>query len=450
MEELSVIEEKFTRCPQCQSFSLKVSDELSPNEKLKSMWVPVTVFKCNNCSYRYVEFGKFSDTLKRIFFSLIGRVERKWLLVAVPAAVIVILAGLFWLLPGGTEKPGNHIQPPPVDNTPIVKTEDTVKENTTPEDNKAEDPKSENTDDSKIDDQTKEEKSPEDDTPPVDQPGTEQTQTEQTEQKPDKPVQEQQPPETQEPEYTYIVLGNSNRFGVNWNTVAGGVQISRLSDGPLKQAGIRIGDTLSEVDGTPITNGNRLLQVRNRIFNGRKDEAVIKVVRDGEIIYFKLVKKVKEPAESTDSESSSAKVDPAPLSQAVKVFAQTSIKIRSSAPDRVSPSLKWSYSQKEINVRRSDNQRVWIAGDRTGNGKWAVDDQLIINGKAFDGLTQLHDRESGLLPEWTMCKPLDITSLVPPEKDTKLKIELADHGKRWGNTDIYIIVKPGTESKSTA
>jgi hypothetical protein len=422
MEEL-IIEEKFTRCPQCQSFSLKVSDDLTSKERLKNLLIPVTVYKCNNCSYRYVEFGNFTDTLKNIFFALVNRVERKWLLAVVPLAVIVAAAALIWLLPGNS----NNGTPPvdPVDKKPVVVkgAEDKKEEVKKEEVKKEEDPPPE----TKMPVDPVVENQGEGDTSPAD------TQT---------AVESTEPPAL--PAISaHIVLGNSNRFGVNWSRVERGVQISRLSDGPLKRAGIRLGDILAEVDEQKITSGNNLLGIRNLIFTGRKEEAVIKVYRGEETLYFKLVKRIKPQTRLEGSVPARPEATVTDASAGVvKVFSQTTIKMRSSAPDRVNDALKWSFSIKEITIRRSGSQQVFIAGDASGSGKWAVDDQLIINGNAFAGLNGTYEQESGPLPPQAKRIPLDITHLVPPERETVLKVELADHGKRWGNTDIYIIIKP--------
>ncbi len=125
----------------------------------------------------------------------------------------------------------------------------------------------------------------------------------------------------------------------------------------------------------------------------------------------------------------------------IKVFSATTIKVRSGAPNTVSPAYKWSFRKNTITIKREAHQHVYVAGDSTGTQKWAVDDQLIINGKVYEGLSASYNIKGGSLPESAKNLPLDITDLVPANQETPLRIELVDHGKFWANTEIYIVVK---------
>lgn len=89
MNELDVIEEKFTRCPRCRSFSVKLTTRFNLREKIKMLFIPLTAYKCDNCSYRFVEYG---------YFSLIYK--KNWLLVVLPLVVIAALS-LILFLPAG-------------------------------------------------------------------------------------------------------------------------------------------------------------------------------------------------------------------------------------------------------------------------------------------------------------------------------------------------------------
>jgi hypothetical protein len=412
-DEITVIEEKFTRCPHCRSYSVKVTKDLRSWEKFKGIFLPVTAFKCSNCSYRFVEYGRFIDTLKNLFISMTSRVERKWLLVVVPLGIIAIVTALLVFLEGNNEPAAQVENRPPVT---VDKKPNPVPEKQ-PEEKQQVQPS---------------EKQPEDKQPqvkPQDQP-------------PDQPpeIQVVKKPQDHLPVppaiAAYIELGNSNRFGVNWASVKLGVRITRLSDGPLKRAGIKLGDILAEVDDRQIMNGNWLIRIRNEIFSGRRDRALIKVVRDDAVYLFELVKFKREPP----GESS----EPTPLlkleSGAVKVFSGSTLKVRSTSPDREGESHRWFFLAKEITIRRNADQRVFVAGNATGTQKWGVDNQLVINGRTFKGITVPYDSNLRILPETSMCMPLDITSLVPPDRAVRLKVQLADYGILWGNTDIYIVV----------
>jgi hypothetical protein len=434
MNEIVVIEDKFTRCPQCRSFSVKVTTDLDSKERLKKVFIPVTAYLCNNCSYRYVEFGTFSTTLKKMVASwtgrirsAIGKMERKWLLAVVPLALVVIITALVIFLP----TIGSGDEPPPVKKDPVPIVE------------KQPEKSIEQKQEEKVEQipENKPEQKPEE-VPPINPEQTIEKKPEQLpEQKPEQ-LPEQKPeqvPAKSEPQITGdIVLGNSNRFGVNWKTVVKGVQIIRLSNGPLKKAGIRLGDILAEVEGQPIRNGNYLLKIRNEIFMGKRPGTVVKVLRNNGTYYFRLVKV--SGTKIINPESKAAK-QPVSETRVIKVFSRNSIKVRSSAPDTVSPANRWNFLRKVISLKRAQHQQVYIAGDASGTRKWGVDDQLIINGKVFNGLVANYTGKNGLLPSKVQCLPLEITNLIPPDKETRLRMELADHGQFWGNTDIYIIVK---------
>ncbi|MCP4217397.1 MAG: hypothetical protein GY765_22330, partial [bacterium] len=196
---------------------------------------------------------------------------------------------------------------------------------------------------------------------------------------------------------------------------------------------------LSEVDGTKITSGNYLQKLRNDIFRGRKKEALIKGYRNGKVMLYKMVKESQRTS-PPDSTPPSASASQPPSS--VMVCTADNLKIRKSAPDTVRSVNRWRFKRKRISIKRSPNQQVFVAGDSAGTAGWGVDDQLVINGKRFKGLTDTSPGLSGTtLASKAKRRPLEITHLVPSEKNTTLNIELVDHGILWGNTDIFIVVK---------
>lgn len=419
MNEVNVIEEKFTRCPRCRSFSVKKT-EANFIEGIKDRFVPVTVQFCNNCSYRFAEYGKFSVTY-----------NKNWLLVAVPLVVVAALVAVFFAISG--EKT-THMNPP--DKKPPVKeTKDIPPPPTTTIEKDLTEEKTEEKTESKpdeIESETPEVKEEEKD-PPV----------EITEDKPEITIENE------------IVIENSNRFGVNWSPVENGVKITRLSPGPLKSAGLQLGDVFSEIDGQKITTGNLLLNIRNEIFREKRGGALIKVYRNNDLFYYRLVKRPGQESEPStqprESKSPSPETGPPmdippsaqnkPIQSPIKVFRADTIKKRNSAPNSESAAHRWCYLKKKVTVKRESHQKVYIAGNAAGIKNWGVDDQLIINGKKFNGLSRSYEKKAGPLPDSCKCPPLDITDLVPPGKESSLLIQLADHGIQWANTDIYVVVK---------
>lgn len=400
MNELDVIEEKFTRCPRCRSFSVKLTNRFNFREKIRMLFIPLTAYNCDNCSYRFVEYGHFSLTYKK-----------NWLLAAFPLVVIAVL-GVILFLPGG-ENTG------PVKEKQVLTDTTKIEQKTgTTEEAAAKPPVPVKTTETEI-------SKPEDEEPP---PAAGDKEPESTEETTTEIVNE-------------IVIGESNWFGVNWSQVENGVRISRLSDGPLKRADLKVGDVLSEVDGQPISTGDSLMKARDEIFNGEREEAIIKVYRDNGVFYYRLVKYRKENREQPEDKDDEVAMAIIDSTSPAKVFSENTIKVRTSAPDVVGAEYRWGFVKKTVKVKRQSHERVYVAGDITGTEMWAVDDQLTINRETFPGLSRPFESNSGLLPEESKRPPLDITVLVPPDQETTLYVELVDHGKFWANTDIYIVVK---------
>lgn len=122
-----------------------------------------------------------------------------------------------------------------------------------------------------------------------------------------------------------------------------------------------------------------------------------------------------------------------------KVFDSSWIKVRRTSPHYSDQSFRWNYKRKTITIKRSEDQRVTIAGDPTGKEKWAVDDEIIINGNRIKGFSA-DMTETGFIPGSKRVPPYDITRLVPPDRETVLNIRLVDYGVFWGNTPLYIVI----------
>jgi len=418
-----VIEEKFTRCPQCRSFSVRLTDEFTPAEKFKTYFLPVSAFVCDNCNYRHVEFGTFSDTLKD-FFTTGGTHEKKWIVAVIPTVIIIAVVAAFILLSGTNEPYSKKIdkKQQTAQTQPIRKP---VEEKTAA---------------------TQE---------PL--PGTTQTEPGPTTQTGDQTTQPQPGDQKQvEPKIEDaipVILENSTRFGVNWNLVENGVRILRMSNGPLKQAGMEIGDIVTEIDGQKIEDSGHLLRVRDQILRGVRSEAILTVLRGDTVHYFKLLKSWNKPGTQkppTDSlpqeEKKTTPTEPetptlSKKTTVFKLFSQSLLKQRKSSPSSESASNSWRFARTTVSLRRTGNQQVYVAGDPTGTKKWGADNFIKINGRLFEGVTNEYDGAVTWMPEELQRLPLDITDLVPADRPVTLSIELIDYGRFFGNTDIYIVIK---------
>ncbi len=248
-EEINqVIEEKFTRCSKCRSFSVKLTTELTLKEKIKAAFGPLKVHRCDNCSYRFAGYESFASGL-----------PWKLRVIGIPGAAVVLV--VFLLLAGGKEK------------EPVVPTE-------------------------KKPIQTIEKKQE------IEKPPQQIIPAEKQESKPEEKkdpqaeeIQEVQETQQETPPITpsiagEIVLENSNRFGVNWRSRGEGVQITRLSNNSMKRAGLQVGDILVEVDGKKVVGQGRDLETaRDDVFYGRRTEVLIKVLRGEETLLFKIIKR---------------------------------------------------------------------------------------------------------------------------------------------------------------
>jgi len=136
-----------------------------------------------------------------------------------------------------------------------------------------------------------------------------------------------------------------------------------------------------------------------------------------------------------EPEINSVEVEPA----AYKIVDDSGVKVRSSSPHRSDLSKRWNFKRKTVTIKRSKTQRVYIAGDPTGKAKWAVDDEIIVNGEKIKGFSE-EMTQIGYIPESKCRPPCDITHLVSAGKKTVLDIRLVDYGVFWGNTSLYIVI----------
>jgi hypothetical protein len=136
-----------------------------------------------------------------------------------------------------------------------------------------------------------------------------------------------------------------------------------------------------------------------------------------------------------ESGTDSGEIEP----KSLKIFDDSGMKVRSSSPHRSDLSKRWNFKRKTVTIQRSKTQRVYIAGDPAGKAKWAVDDEIIVNGERIKGVSE-EMTQIGYIPESNCRPPCDITHLVSADKKTVLDIKLVDYGVFWGNTSLYIVV----------
>lgn len=136
-----------------------------------------------------------------------------------------------------------------------------------------------------------------------------------------------------------------------------------------------------------------------------------------------------------EPEIDSVEVEP----KSYKIFDDSGMKVRSSSPNRSDRSKRWNFKRKTVTIQRSKSQRVYIAGDPAGKAKWAVDDEVIVNGERIKGFSEEMTR-IGYIPESKCRPPCEITHLVSADRETVLDIRLVDYGIFWGNTSLYIVV----------
>jgi len=373
--------DKFFRCPNCQSYSLSKS---VPKfyEKAISLFLPVYIYECSNCSYRYVD---------RNVTAIKSRLKKGFLLIFLTIIIsIIYFTGIF----SSNNKP----------DIPAEKTEiKTVKQETLKKYEKVEDTIVKQV----IKETEKKEIIPEE------------TKTDEINSKIEKKVFEKSEKIEIVKDYKYIYFGNSKKYGVNWNKTRNGIIISRISKGRVFDiGGIKRGDILTEVNGKKIINGNRLNIERDKLFSGKIDFIDLKVLRNKTKMNFKLLK----------------------INQN-KLINKSILKVRSSHPLKKERKFRWIYKRKNIKIFRKKNQRVFIAGDMAGIKGWAVDDTIIINGKTYPGIKGGLDSSGRSISDERKFPPLEITDIVPFDKKFTLKIQLANHGILFGNSDIYIVVK---------
>lgn len=266
-EIYQVIEEKFTRCPLCRSFSVRIITDLTFKEKLKSHFVPVTVQRCSNCSHRFVTQGNLREGFKQKCAPLTSTFPRKCIVAAVPLILVALLVVLLLVSGGKKDEPITPVEKTPQQTIETIETQPPRGEETQPG----------TTPGTGEETPAAETGSTQAGSEEIQQPSTEETGETQT---------------TPVPTFAGEIILVRNRFGVNWRPLGDGVQITRLSPGPVKDAGLLVGDIILEVDDVPVKGeGSGIELARDEVFMKKRPQAVIKVQRNNKILLFKMVKK---------------------------------------------------------------------------------------------------------------------------------------------------------------
>ncbi|UCH96648.1 MAG: hypothetical protein JSV88_07305 [Candidatus Aminicenantes bacterium] len=90
---------------------------------------------------------------------------------------------------------------------------------------------------------------------------------------------------------------------------------------------------------------------------------------------------------------------------------------------------------------RTKGEKIFISGSREKMAKWAVDALLIKVAKRyrFPGITGNYPRNKKYIPDGVKQDKLEITGIIPENKESLLVFELFDKGGVSGNTDIYLL-----------
>jgi hypothetical protein len=171
--------------------------------------------------------------------------------------------------------------------------------------------------------------------------------------------------------------------------------------------------------------------------DAKKTNLVKAVIKEAEMANGETqpIEPVKVSQLQDEPETGSGEIEPI----SYKLFDVSGMKVRSSSPLRSDRSLRWNFKRKTVTIKRSKTQRVYIAGDPTGKTKWAVDDEIIVNGEKIKGFSE-EMTKIGYIPESKCLPPCDITHLVSADRNTVLDIRLVDYGVFWGNTSLYIVI----------
>jgi len=265
------IEEKFSRCPRCDYFTVEHTHPKG-HEKLLHYFTRQNIYICSNCSLRFhtknpLEQGKN----KVIWISFFG-------IIAIAATVTYITLS--------SNSSENIITP-----TPSV-TEENINNSEISEMIPA-DQTSETTTD--VIPEKESNSDQENQTPGIETADEETDSGQQNVFADPENIPELEEKKNKEPPLDgEIIMRNSSRYGVNWRTVINGIKITRLTRGPFLTAGIKIGDIIVKLDNNKNNLSQRLMSLKQKIYFGRHEPALLEIIRDNKTLFF-ILKKADTP-----------------------------------------------------------------------------------------------------------------------------------------------------------
>lgn len=395
------LEEKFTRCPQCRSYSI-ASTPPKINYPFLSRFVKrYNHYHCRNCGHNFKQLAGDDNTFYSDHSKTTGRKRPKALRFLLLLPLLLLVATIVIFL--ANDRTGNEsdtgLRPPP-DNIPETLIEQAKTGETTPE-------------------------------PTIDNPSATTVVDESTDQaaataEPESEAPNPEPPSP--PVIGTIDLAGRSRFGVNWVGQENGLRITRLSDGPLMNAGLKVGDVITHVNNTAITSDALVMNFRDSLIQGAVSEGYITIHRENGSVLFKMINSALQKKKPSGQES-------------ILLFPQEQLRIRNSSPTEESANRRWIYKTKTITLTRQVDQKFYVSGNPDSLQPWAVDNILLISRNAIPGL------QTPILPDTPTisrnhCRePLEITAYFPAQQTMEVTFSLVDLGIKWGNTDIYLLVK---------
>lgn len=91
------------------------------------------------------------------------------------------------------------------------------------------------------------------------------------------------------PSPSVIRFGKHRKYRVNWVETPSGLTITNLRSGPLRAAGLQVGDSIVTIDGEVATD-RAMLAARDRIVSGRLVGVIVDIKQGDETIPFLLLK----------------------------------------------------------------------------------------------------------------------------------------------------------------
>jgi len=402
------LEEKFTRCPKCRSYSIASTPPKIYNSFFSRFTKSYNHYHCRNCGHN---FKQIQNEENHFFVHREGTKKSKaFRILSFSISGCVLAMVLFITLRPADNRSVDHTESNSTTGSSTPSSGGHQQETRTEQTKEAQTPFIE---------QEKPEESMEevhvtDTTVPGD------TSLEQLQHQSD---------DTAEAGFDGTVdLAGENRFGVNWVIDRTGLVITRLSEGPLQNAGLKIGDTITHLNNVAIQSDSALMAYKEQLLRGTATDGILLVVRDNQIKRYKILNSAKDKKKND-------------ISNSVLLFPAAPLKIRASSPEAESINYRWAYNKKSITITRLENQKFYLSGDADNLSPWAADNILTISGNDISGLSAPVLPETTVISETHCRDSIEITDYFPSQKTVEVRFALVDLGIRWGNTNIYLVIR---------